>query len=61
MERKDFNISGDTCLWMIFCILIIAIIFAYHRGRVDQKIEDDRQWSEDVDLGKIIVNKELWR
>ena len=55
--KDDFKVSGDTCLWMIFCILILAVIFSYQRGRIDQKIICDQQWNEDVSLGKIIVNK----
>lgn len=61
ITKDDFKISGDTCVWMIFCILIISVVFAYYRGKIDQKVADDQQWSEDVALGKIIINKELWR
>lgn len=59
MTKEDFKISGDTCLWMIFCILILAIFISYHRGRIDQKVQDDQQWAEDMILGKNIPKKEV--
>jgi len=55
VTKEDFKISGDTCLWMIFCILILAIFVAFNFGMFYQKSIDNQQWNEDVALGKITV------
>lgn len=52
MIKEDFKISGDSAFFAIFWILIIACIVSYHRGRMDQKSQDDQQWTEDMILGK---------
>lgn len=58
ITKDDFKVSGDTCVWMIFCILILAIVGAYSRGMADQRIKDNMELYEDVLLGKVNLNSQ---
>lgn len=55
---KEISLASIlTSLYLSVIFILISTnvfipIYAYNRGKLDQKVEDDQKWNEDMILGK---------
>jgi hypothetical protein len=50
--KTDFYITGNTIVWMVFCLLLIACLVCYRVGYRNGFTDERRGWIEDVITGQ---------
>lgn len=59
MRVKDFEVSGDTIIWILMMILLLGNFLSYKMGYKDGIQDEKIGWLEDQELKrKEIINGE---